>query len=86
MQSKTLRRTLVKCLAADGILGGLGQWRPSIWAIISPVHVFSRTEFDLFVGESPVNITGPPHFHDCQRRISWPSAAIAGFFGVRMRY
>lgn len=75
----------MKGLAADGVFGGLGQWRTPILAITRPgqCHVLSRTEFDLFVGESSVSITGPPHLHDRQRRISWTSAAIAGVLGVR---
>ncbi|OKS58528.1 copper resistance system multicopper oxidase [Pseudomonas syringae] len=60
MQSKTSRRTFVKGLAAGGILGGLGLWRTPVWAVASPGQpsVLSGTEFDLFIGETPVNITG----------------------------
>ncbi|MGZ0784113.1 copper resistance system multicopper oxidase [Pseudomonas saponiphila] len=62
MQSKTSRRTFVKGLAAGGILSGLGLWRSPVWAITSPgqPNVLAGTEFDLFIGESPVNITGNP--------------------------
>jgi len=62
MQTKTSRRTFVKGLAAGGILGGLGLWRPPVWAVTSPgqPNVLSGTEFDLFIGESPVNFTGNP--------------------------
>jgi hypothetical protein len=76
----------VKGLAAGGVFGGLGQWRTPILAITRPgqSHVLSRKEFDLFVGERSVGITGPPHLHDRQRRISWTSAATAGVLGVRM--
>lgn len=60
MHSKTSRRTFVKGLTAVGILGGLGLWRSPVWAITSPGYpsVLSGTEFDLIIGESPVNITG----------------------------
>ncbi|MEX6501047.1 copper resistance system multicopper oxidase [Pseudomonas zhanjiangensis] len=60
MQSKTTRRTFVKGLAAAGILGGLGMWRTPVWAVTSPgqPNVLSGTDFDLFIGETPVNITG----------------------------
>ena len=60
MQSKTTRRTFVKGLAATGIIGGLGLWRTSVWAVNSPgqPNVLTGNEFDLFIGETPVNITG----------------------------
>ncbi|NVZ99643.1 copper resistance system multicopper oxidase [Pseudomonas gingeri] len=60
MQSKTSRRTFVKGLTSGGILGGLGLWRTPVWAITSPGQpgVLSGTEFDLFIAESQVNITG----------------------------
>ncbi|MGH8352157.1 MAG: copper resistance system multicopper oxidase [Pseudomonas sp.] len=60
MQSKTSRRTFVKGLTAGGILAGLGLWRSPVWAVTSPGQptMLSGTEFDLFIGETPVNITG----------------------------
>ncbi|HBO6301724.1 copper resistance system multicopper oxidase [Pseudomonas nitroreducens] len=60
MQNKTSRRTFVKGLAATGILGGLGLWRTPVWALGSPTQptVLSGTEFDLFIGETSVNLTG----------------------------
>ncbi|MDH4583085.1 copper resistance system multicopper oxidase [Pseudomonas sp. BN415] len=60
MHCKTSRRTFVKGLAAGGILGGLGLWRTPVWAVTSPGQptVLSGTEFDLYIGETPVNITG----------------------------
>ncbi|MBF8646941.1 copper resistance system multicopper oxidase [Pseudomonas pudica] len=60
MQSKTTRRSFVKGLAATGLLGGLGMWRAPVWAVTSPGHptVLSGTDFDLYIGELPVNITG----------------------------
>lgn len=62
MQSKTSRRTFVKGLTAGGILGGLGLWGTPIWAApgLGEINVLSGTEFDLFIGETPVNITGNP--------------------------
>ena len=60
MHGKSSRRTFVKGLAAGGILGGLGLWRSPVWALTSPGQptVLSGTEFDLFIGQTPVNITG----------------------------
>ncbi|WP_338798899.1 copper resistance system multicopper oxidase [Pseudomonas monteilii] len=60
MQSKTTRRSFVKGLAATGLLGGLGMWRAPVWAVISPgqPNVLTGTDFDLYIGELPVNITG----------------------------
>ena len=62
MHSKTSRRTFVKGLAAGGILGGLGLWRTPVWAVTSPglPSILTGNEFDLFIGETPVNITGSP--------------------------
>ncbi|PYB74431.1 copper oxidase [Pseudomonas sp. LB-090624] len=60
MQSKTTRRTFVKGLAATGLLGGLGMWRTPVWALTSPgqPNVLTGTDFDLYIGELPVNFTG----------------------------
>lgn len=60
MHSKTSRRTFVKGLTAGGILGGLGLWHTPIWAArsLGETNVLSGTEFDLFIGETPVSITG----------------------------
>ncbi|NVZ30008.1 copper resistance system multicopper oxidase [Pseudomonas gingeri] len=62
MHSKTSRRTFVKGLAAGGVLGGLGLWRTPVWAVTSPglPSVLTGNEFDLFIEETPVNITGSP--------------------------
>ncbi|TWI50502.1 CopA family copper-resistance protein [Pseudomonas duriflava] len=62
MHSRTSRRTFVKGVAAGGVLGGLGLWRAPVWAA-TPTGVpqaLSGTEFDLFIGESSVNLTGTP--------------------------
>jgi len=60
MHSNTTRRTFVKGLAAGGLLGGLGLWRSPVWALTSPGQptVLAGTEFDLFIDQSPVNLTG----------------------------
>ncbi|AHZ72668.1 copper resistance protein A [Pseudomonas mandelii JR-1] len=52
----------MKGLAAGGLLGGLGLWRTPVWAITSPgePQVLTGTDFDLSIGETPVNITGNP--------------------------
>lgn len=62
MPSTTSRRTFVKSLAAGGLLGGLGLWRTPVWALNSPgqVNELSGTDFELFIGETPVNFTGQP--------------------------
>lgn len=62
MPSTTSRRTFVKGLAAGGLLGGLGLWRTPVWALNSSgqVNELSGTDFELFIGETPVNFTGQP--------------------------
>ncbi|BCX67133.1 copper resistance system multicopper oxidase [Pseudomonas izuensis] len=62
MHSNTSRRTFVKGLTAGGLLGGLGLWRTPVWAITSPgePQVLAGSDFELFIGETPVNITGTP--------------------------
>ncbi|MBD8200421.1 copper resistance system multicopper oxidase [Pseudomonas viridiflava] len=58
----TSRRTFVKGLTAGGLLGGLGLWRSPVWAAPRPGELLelSGTEFDLFIDETPVNLTGSP--------------------------
>lgn len=60
MHSITSRRTFVKGLAAGGLLGGLGLWRTPVWALTSAGEptVLAGTEFDLFIDQTPVNLTG----------------------------
>lgn len=60
MVSRLSRRTFVKGFAAAGMLGGLGMWRSPGWAALgSPaLTTLTGTEFDLSIGEMPVNITG----------------------------
>jgi len=62
MPSTISRRTFVKGLAASGLLGGLGLWRTPVWALNSPgqVNELSGTDFELFIGETPVNFTDQP--------------------------
>ncbi|AXK52100.1 copper resistance system multicopper oxidase [Pseudomonas protegens] len=56
------RRTFVKALAAGGALAGLGLWRNPVWAISSPgqPEVAAGTDFDLSIGQLPVNFSGQP--------------------------
>ncbi|MGA9704481.1 copper resistance system multicopper oxidase [Pseudomonas sp.] len=60
MHSIISRRTFVKGTAACGLLGGLGPWRPAVWALTSPGQptVLAGTEFDLLIDQTPVNLTG----------------------------
>ena len=62
MPSKPSRRTFVKGLAAGSLLGGLGLWRAPVWALNAPgqLHELSGSDFELFIGETPVNFTGSP--------------------------
>ena len=54
------RRTFVRGLALGGITAGLGLWRNPAWALDaqSTPEILSGTEFDLRIGELPVNLTG----------------------------
>ncbi|AMK30412.1 copper resistance system multicopper oxidase [Pseudomonas mosselii] len=56
------RRTFVKGLGAATALAGLGLWRPLAQAAEGrlPLHDLSGQQFDLFIGQTPVNITGRP--------------------------
>jgi len=62
MPSNPSRRTFVKGLAAGSLLGGLGLWRTPVWALNAPgqVNELSGSDFELFIGETPVNFTGRP--------------------------
>ena len=54
------RRRFVQGLAAGGAVAGLGFWPKSVWAVQSPgqPNVLAGTEFDLSIGETPMNFTG----------------------------
>ncbi len=60
------RRRFMQGLAAGGVLVGLSSWGTSAWAeqvastVSDTVPVLSGTEFDLSIGETPVNYTGKP--------------------------
>ena len=58
--SQPSRRRFVQGLAAGGAVAGLGLWPQSSWAMKSPgeSNVLSGTEFDLVIGETPMNFTG----------------------------
>jgi CopA family copper-resistance protein len=62
MPSNPSRRTFVKGLAAGSLLSGLGLWRTPVWALNAPGHLneLSGSDFELFIGETPVNFTGSP--------------------------
>jgi CopA family copper-resistance protein len=57
---RTSRRRFVQGLAAGGAVAGLGLWSKAGWALASPSGqgVLAGTEFDLSIGETPVNFTG----------------------------
>ena len=54
------RRRFVQGLAAGGVVAGLGTWSSTAWSSVPqvPGAVLSGTDFDLAIGESPVNFTG----------------------------
>ncbi|MEW6321999.1 MAG: copper resistance system multicopper oxidase [Acidobacteriota bacterium] len=56
------RRTFVKGLAVGGAAAGLGLWPTSTWGQARsrrmPAARLEGTEFDLTIGETPINITG----------------------------
>ncbi|MFD0727026.1 copper resistance system multicopper oxidase [Lysobacter brunescens] len=54
------RRRFVQGLALGGVATGLGLHARPLWALKSPgqPEILSGTEFDLVIGETPVNITG----------------------------
>jgi len=57
------RRTFVKGLAVGGAAAGLGLWRTPALAQGNPPVAWtalSGTEFDLRIGETPMNFTGSP--------------------------
>ena len=57
------RRTFVKGLAVGGAAAGLGLWRAPAFAQGNPPVAWtalSGTDFDLRIGETPMNFTGNP--------------------------
>ena len=57
------RRTFVKGLAVGGAAAGLGLWRSPVFAqgnTPAPWRSLSGTDFDLRIGETPMNFTGNP--------------------------
>lgn len=54
------RRRFVQGLAAGGAITALGLWPRPGWALKSPGQstVLTGTDFDLVIGETPVNFTG----------------------------
>jgi CopA family copper-resistance protein len=54
------RRRFVQGLALGGVAAGFGLHARPLWALKSPgqAEILSGTEFDLVIGETPVNITG----------------------------
>ncbi|UHQ18870.1 copper resistance system multicopper oxidase [Lysobacter sp. KIS68-7] len=54
------RRRFVQGLAAGGAIAGLGLWPRASWALQSAglPTVLAGTEFDLRIGETPMNFTG----------------------------
>jgi CopA family copper-resistance protein len=57
------RRTFVRGLVAGGALARLGSWRETAFAQGNPPakwNTLSGTDFDLRIGETPMNFTGRP--------------------------
>jgi len=57
---KPSRRRFVQGIAAGGAVASLGLWPKPSWALqsIGNTNVLSGTEFDLTIGETPMNFTG----------------------------
>jgi CopA family copper-resistance protein len=60
MSSNPSRRRFIQGLAAGGAVAGFGLWPRQAWALKSPgqPNVLSGTQFDLSIGEMPMNFTG----------------------------
>ena len=57
---KPSRRRFVQGLAAGGAVASLGLWPKSVWAVksLGQANVLSGTQFDLVIGQTPMNFTG----------------------------
>ena len=57
---KPSRRRFVQGLAAGGAIASLGLWPKPVWAVksLGQPNVLSGTQFDLSIGETPMNFTG----------------------------
>ncbi|WP_186201468.1 copper resistance system multicopper oxidase [Burkholderia gladioli] len=60
MHTNLGRRNFVTRLCAAGVAGGLGMWRPEVWALEAGdrPHVLAGSEFDLAIARSSVEIGG----------------------------
>ncbi|MDU6435058.1 MAG: multicopper oxidase domain-containing protein, partial [Pantoea sp.] len=60
MQLKSSRRNFIKRITAVGVVGGLGMKTFDAFSAVSLVQPRTLTgnDFDLFIAETPVNITG----------------------------
>jgi CopA family copper-resistance protein len=61
--ARPTRRAFVKGLAIGGAAAGLGLWRTAAWAQGHPPAAWGTlqgTDFDLRIGETPMNFTGAP--------------------------
>ncbi|WP_095079035.1 copper resistance system multicopper oxidase [Pseudomonas sp. Irchel s3h17] len=62
MPSTPSRRSFIKGLTAGSVLAGAGLWRPPAWAVTADNQpsTLRGSQFDLWIGEAPVNFTGTP--------------------------
>lgn len=62
MPSTPSRRSFIKGLSAGSLLAGAGLWRPPAWAVTADNQpsTLRGNQFDLWIGEAPVNFTGSP--------------------------
>ncbi|MBS0970822.1 copper resistance system multicopper oxidase [Nissabacter archeti] len=79
MQFKRSRRDFIKGLTATGIVGGIGLRTFDALSAISLVqpHTLTGTEFNLFIAETPLNITG---------KIRYAKTINAGLPGPLLRW
>ena len=60
MPTTPSRRALLKSCGAASLLAGTGLWRPAAWAIDTHHDALTGSQFDLWIGEAPVNFSGTP--------------------------